>query len=52
MISSSSHFNTLPQEIVLRILSHLSPIDLAKVGKVNQRLAELSIDDTLWKELR
>ena len=43
-------FLTLPDELLLALLSFLKPYDLLALGAVNRRLREMTTDETLWRD--
>jgi hypothetical protein len=52
MASEPSSLNELPDEILLKILSHFGPEDLClNIGKVCKRWNVLAKDVVLWKTL-
>jgi hypothetical protein len=52
MTSEPRSLNDLPNEILLKILSHFGPEELSlKIAKVCKRLYTLAKDVVLWKTL-
>ena len=45
------HLLTLPSELILQILSHLSYTDLLRVALVSRALLPLTRDEGLWAHL-
>ena len=44
-------FTDLPQEVLLKVLRHLSPRDLCIVAQVNNTLAQATMDGLLWQHV-
>lgn len=44
-------FRGLPIELIIQILSYLSPHELSETGLVNQQLNQITSDPILWKRL-
>ena len=42
---------TLPDEILIKVLTYLSPDQLVTASKVSQTFARLSSDPSLWKTI-
>ncbi|XP_044149118.1 F-box only protein 15 [Bufo gargarizans] len=50
-LSQAAYIESLPCEILLKILSYLDPISLMVVSSVNKRLYELSKDNVIWYKM-
>ncbi len=51
MLPSHAPFVSLPQEILLKILSYLGPRDLCRISQTHPLLAHLAYDSSLWQSL-
>ncbi|KAM3620145.1 uncharacterized protein V6R79_018833 [Siganus canaliculatus] len=49
--SPSVHISQLPTEIMLRLFSYLSPVDLCRCGQVCSSWSELAKTGSLWRHL-
>ena len=41
----------VPVEVMMKILSHLSPRDLSRCAQVSQRWNQLAMDPSLWRAI-
>ncbi|XP_075069337.1 F-box only protein 15 isoform X2 [Mixophyes fleayi] len=48
LISQIAYIESLPSELLLKILSFLDPVSLMCIGSVNKRFYELSKDNLIW----
>ena len=44
-------FENLPNEIIIRILSHLKKIELGQCAQVSKRFHEISRSESLWQQM-
>lgn len=47
--SAPPRLDTLPPELILRILDHASPRTIARLGQVNKALSQLARTESVWK---
>ena len=46
-----SKFEDLPNEIIIKILSHLKKIELGHCAQVSKRFHEISRNESLWQQM-
>ena len=45
----ADHFSSLPREVLLRVLRHLSAVEVVRVSKTCARLRRICYDNHLWR---